>query len=40
MEMKESALTAAFLNGRRLPATNYQDLLYLKYLKKYEGTKP
>lgn len=40
MEMKESSIATSFLNGRRLPANNYQDLLYLKYLRKYEGTKP
>jgi imidazolonepropionase-like amidohydrolase len=40
MEMKESQISAAFLQGRKLSTTNYQDLLYQKYLRKYQGTKP
>lgn len=40
LDMKESKISAAFIQGRKLSMLNYQDLLYQKYLNKYEGRKP
>jgi len=40
LDMKESKINSAFLMGRKLSQTNYQDLLYLKYKRKYETQKP
>ena len=40
LDMKDSKISDAFIQGRRLKMENYQDLLYQKYLNKYELSKP